>query len=368
MRYIETVLSGFKLGVYLVSNSDSLRGKATSFDIAYRAGVSQSTVSRALRDSELVNLETRKKIKAIAKELNYKVDKNASNLRTKQSTTLALLLFEDPTSDESQINPFFLSMLGSITRACASQGYDLLVSFQQLSNDWQADYEYCHKADGIILLGYGDFEAYQNKLEQLEQQGTHFVLWGAAESDSHGIVIGCDNIKGGFDLTEHLIQMGRRKIAFLGGVSTGSPEFLERYNGCLKAVKQAGLSFNSGLQFDAITTEQSGYSAAIALINSEQDFDAVFCASDLIAVGAIKALREKNYKVPEDIAIVGYDDIPLAEYTRPALTTAHQDTKKAGEVLVTNLIKQINNEPAEGEVIPAKLVIRESCGSKLNRN
>ena len=349
----------------LVSTQDSAKNKATSIDIAYRAGVSQSTVSRALRNSELVNLETRNKIKAIAKELNYKVDKNASNLRTKQSTTLALLLFEDPTTDDSQINPFFLSMLGSITRACASEGYDLLVSFQQLSNDWQADFEDCHKADGIILLGYGDFEAYQDKLVQLEQQGTHFVLWGAGESKSHGIVIGCDNFRGGADLTEHLITLGRKNIAFLGGVTTGSPEFLDRYNGCRSAIETSRLLYNPKLQFEAISTELSGYDAAIQLIASGEKFDAVFCASDLIAVGAIKALREKDYNVPDDIAVVGYDDIPLAEYVRPSLTTAHQDTKTAGEVLVKNLIRLINNEPAQGEVLQAKVIIRESCGSQL---
>ena len=121
-----------------------MKGKATSFDIAHYAGVSQSTVSRALRNSPLVNDETRRRIHDIAKKLNYKVDKNASNLRTQQSSTLALLLFEDPTSDESQINPFFLAMLGSITRACAKEGYDLLVSFQSASADWQADYEDSH--------------------------------------------------------------------------------------------------------------------------------------------------------------------------------------------------------------------------------
>jgi len=153
--------------------------KATSFDIAYRAGVSQSTVSRALRNSPLVNEETRLKVQAIAKELNYKVDKNARNLRSQQSNTIALLLFEDSTSDDSQINPFFLSMLGSITRACANKGYDLLVSFQQMDNDWHAEFEDTNKADGIILLGYGDYVQYKKKLVQLNEQGTHFVRWGA---------------------------------------------------------------------------------------------------------------------------------------------------------------------------------------------
>ncbi|MEP6898342.1 MAG: LacI family DNA-binding transcriptional regulator, partial [Rhodanobacter sp.] len=156
-----------------------MKGKATSIDIAHLAGVSQATVSRALRGSPLVNEETRRRIEAAVEQLGYKVDKNASNLRKMHTGTLALLLFEDPTADESHINPFFLSMLGSITRACAQQGYDLLISFQQFSRDWHADFADSKKADGIILLGYGDYLAYRDKLDKLVEQGTRFVRWGA---------------------------------------------------------------------------------------------------------------------------------------------------------------------------------------------
>ena len=120
-KYILTFLSRLPSKEPFVSEF-TLKSKQTSFDIAYRAGVSQSTVSRALRNSPLVNEETRLRVQAIAKELNYKVDKNASSLRTQQSGTLALLLFEDPTNDDSLINPFFMSMLGSITRACGNKG------------------------------------------------------------------------------------------------------------------------------------------------------------------------------------------------------------------------------------------------------
>jgi len=350
-----------------MSFSELSKSKATSFDIAYKAGVSQSTVSRALRNSKLVNFETRNRIKAIAKELNYKVDKNASNLRSQHSTTIALLLFEESTSDDSHINPFFLAMLGSITRACSSHGYDLLVSFQQLSHDWHADYEDCHKADGIILLGYGDFEDYQEKLQQLEQQQTNFVLWGATDVARPGFVIGCDNVQGGYDLTRHLISLGRTQIAFLGGVSKGCPEFKDRYAGCVRAMEIAGINVSASLQFDALTSEHSGYQAARLLIDSKQKFDAIFCASDLIAVGAMKALREKGFEIPKDVAVVGFDDIPLAEFTRPSLTTAHQDTKRAGEMLVENLLKQIQNEPAESSLLATRVVIRKSCGSNLLR-
>jgi len=339
-----------------------MKGKATSFDIAHQAGVSQSTVSRALRNSPLVNEETRARIHAIAKELNYKVDKNASNLRSQQSSTIALLLFQDPTSDDSQINPFFLSMLGSITRACTQQGYDLLVSFQQLEDDWHADYEDCHKADGIILLGYGDYTDYEEKLVQLEQQGTHFVRWGAVKEGQPGISIGCDNFQGGFDVTQHLINKGRKNIAFIGGASKRSPEFFDRYKGSCAAIEEAGIAVNPKLQIDAITTEQSGYAAALQLLALKQPFDAIFCASDLIAIGVIKALRERGKEIPKDIAVVGYDNIPLSEFIRPTLTTVQQDTKLAGEVLVETLLARIHEKDVKTTMLPATLIVRESCG------
>ncbi len=143
------------------------RRKTNSWDIAHLAGVSQSTVSRALRGDPMVCAITRQRILDVARQLNYHVDKNASSLRRQHTGTLALLFFEEPTTDDSAINPFFHSMLGSIIRACSRQGYDLLVSFQDLLRDWLADYEDSHKADGIILLGYGDYLAYRDRLETL---------------------------------------------------------------------------------------------------------------------------------------------------------------------------------------------------------
>lgn len=337
--------------------------KATSFDIAHQAGVSQSTVSRALRNSPLVNEETRLKVQAIAKELNYKVDKNASNLRTQQSDTIALLLFEDPTNDDSLINPFFLAMLGSITRACAKKGYDLLVSFQQLSDDWHADFEDSRKADGLILLGYGDFIDYQDKLVKLSEQNTHFVRWGADVAENNIVSVGCDNAQGGYQVTEHVINKGRKQFAFLGDASSHSPEFLERYQAHCKALTDNKLSVLSELQIDAISMEDSGYQAACQLIEKNIPFDAICAASDLIAVGAMRALQEHNFKIPEDVAVVGFDDIAVASFTIPALTTVRQNTTLAGELLVDNLIALINGEGAGTTLIPTTLIVRKSCGS-----
>ena len=341
----------------------TIKGKATSLDIAHLAGVSQPTVSRALRGSPMVSEETRKRIQAIAEQLNYKVDKNASNLRTQHSGTIALLFFEDPTPDDSQINPFFLSMLGSITRACAKQNYDLLISFQQLSTNWHADYEDSNKADGLILLGYGDYLEAQSRLEALVAQGTHFVRWGAVLPGQPGISIGCDNFQGGHDISAHLLANGRRRIAFLGHASNHYPEFFERYRGYVKALQASGLEPDPGLQVDAVTSEQSGMEAVAELAARGQSYDAIFAASDLIAIGAMKALHERGLRVPTDVAIAGFDDIPMAGFVNPSLSTVQQDTKLAGQVLVESLLQMINGEAVESRTLPVKLALRRSSGA-----
>ncbi|MBE1160328.1 substrate-binding domain-containing protein [Dyella acidiphila] len=339
----------------------STKGKATSFDIAHLTGVSQSTVSRALRGSPLVSEETRQRIKAAAEQLNYKVDKNASNLRSQHSGTLALLLFEDPTADDSHINPFFLSMLGSITRACAQRGYDLLISFQQLSYDWHADYADTKKADGIILLGYGDYLAYRDKLEKLAAQGTRSIRWGAVLPDQPDVSIGCDNLQGGHAVTAHLLEQGCRRIAFLGDASSHYPEFFERYRGYVAALQEAGLTAEAALQVDANeSTEEAGYNAMAVLLERGTAFDAVFAASDLIAIGAMRALANRGIKVPDQVAVAGFDDIPMARFLNPPLTTVLQDTKLAGETLVDNLLRLIRNESVETRLLPVRLVVRRS--------
>ena len=336
--------------------------KPTSFDIAQLAGVSQPTVSRALRGSPTVSEATRKRIEAIAAQLNYKVDKNATSLRTGHSNTLALLLFEDPTPDNSLINPFFLSMLGSITRTCAQRGYDLLISFQQLSGDWHVDYEDSRKADGLILLGYGDYNDYAVRCAQLIRQGTHFVRWGSVQPGQIETVIGCDNVQGGRDVTAHLIGSGRKRIAFIGTATSATPEFLDRYRGYCAALDAAGLPHRLALQADALSTEEAGHDAVRRLIGRGEPFDAIVCASDLIAIGAIRGLTEAGLRVPEDVAVTGFDDILAAGFYNPPLTTVAQQPGEAGVLIVDTLLRLIRNQPAESTMLPARLVVRKSSG------
>lgn len=335
--------------------------KPTSFDIAERAGVSQSTVSRALRDSPLVAEETRRKVQAIASELNYKVDHLASSLRSGSTRTLALLLFEDATADGSNINPFFLRMIGSIARACATRGYDLLLSFQQAGEDWYAHYEEAHRADGLILLGYGDYTRSRDNLEKLAASGAHFVLWGPVIAGQPGISIGCDNHTGGLEGTRHLLAQGCRHIAFLGTNSNRAPEFKGRFEGYGAALAEAGITAPPHAQANAASSELAGSEGMAAILAAYPEVDAVFCASDLIAIGAIDYLRQQGRAVPGDIRVLGFDDIGAAAYCNPPLSTLRQDTLKAGEMIVEKLLQQVAGEGScDSALLHPELVVRES--------
>jgi DNA-binding LacI/PurR family transcriptional regulator len=178
-----------------------------------------------------------------------------------------------------------------------------------------------------------------------------------------GISIGCDNFRGGFDATHHLMQLGRRALAFLGDASAHYPEFMERYRGYAEALGQAGLSAAAAMQVNALSTEQSGYDAATELLTRGEQFDAIVAASDLIAIGALRALQEHGIDVPGKVSVVGFDDIPAASLSNPPLTTVMQDTRRAGEALVDTLLRLVQEEHAEGVVLPTRLVVRRSCGA-----
>jgi len=336
--------------------------RPTSFDIAALAGVSQPTVSRALSGSSSVSAQTRRRVLEAAEQLNYKVDKNASGLRRQQTKTLALLFFEE-SPGAALLNPFYLSLVGPMVRRCADQGYDLLISIQQLSSDWHVDYEDSRKADGIILLGYGDYNEYRPRLQKLVERGAHFVRWGSAIEGELGATVASDNEQGGFDATSHLLQSGRRRIAFVGTVDPGYPEFLERWNGYRRALNAAGIDVDERLQVNADPSEAAGRTAVERLVAREADFDAVFAACDIAGIGAMHALHAMGRRVPQDVALVGFDDIPSASLSSPPLTTVAQDPHGASEALVETIIRSIEHGTPANRVLPVRLIVRESSVS-----
>ena len=332
----------------------------TSRDIADIAGVSQATVSRALRNSPLVREETRHRIQAIARELNYYVNRNAAGLRTHHSNTLALLMFDDSEGADRQMNLFLLSMLDNITRAAARFGYDVLVSLQQLHDDWHIEYQASHRADGLILLGYGDYVEYREKLAALADAHTRFMIWGPIVKDQPGHSFGCDNENGGYQATRHLTDLGRKRIAFIGSTSRRCPELAARHAGYLRALADAGLAANEKIRVPANNSESLGYRAAQQLMESGEAFDAIFAVTDLVAIGAMRALQEAGRRIPDDVSVVGFDDMPLAAYVSPALTTVQQDAEIGAEGLVRGIVGLIEGEPVESGLMAPKLIVRDS--------
>jgi len=333
----------------------------TSFDIAALAGVSQPTVSRALSGSPSVSEATRARVLAAAEELHYKVNKNASGLRRQQSRTLAVLFFDEELPEGAELNPLYLSLLGPMVKHCAECGYDLLISIQQLSSDWHVDYEDSRKADGIILLGYGDYIEYLPKLEKLIARGTHFVRWGSGDESQIGTTVSSDNEQGGFDATSHLLSKGRRKIAFIGSADPGCPEFLERWRGYCRALRAAGIEPDETLRVDSGPSEQEGREALEKLLERGTEFDAIFAVSDVAAIGAMHALQAIGRGVPE-VAVVGFDDIPAASLSSPPLTTVAQDPRQAAEALIDTLIMAIEGGSPPNRVLPVRLTVRQSSG------
>ena len=321
-------------------------------------------MSRALRNSPLVREETRARIQQIAGELNYFVNRNAAGLRTHQSNTIALLLFDETGGEDAQINPFFLSMLGYITRSAAELGYDVLISMQQLTDDWHIEYQASHRADGLILLGYGDYMTYREKLQALARANTRFIIWGPTVNEQPGHSIGCDNVAGGLQATRHLLETGRRKIAFLGNTTRRFPELAARYEGYRLALAEFGLEARPDLRVDENNLRDLGYRGVDRLLERGQEFDAVFAVTDAIAIDAIHALQENGYDVPADVAVVGFDDIQLAAHVTPALTTVRQDIRQASEGLVKSIVGLIEGNPVESSLMEPSLVVRESCGAQ----
>ena len=335
----------------------------TSRDIADLAGVSQATVSRALRNSPLVRQDTRERIQQIARDLNYFVNRNAAGLRTHQSNTLALLLFDESDGTDKKMNLFFWSMLDSITRSAAKSGYDVLVSLQQLTDDWHIEYQASHRADGLILLGYGDYAEYREKLNALAEANTRFIIWGPIIKDQPGHSFGCDNESGGYQATKHLVDLGRDRVAYIGRKERRSPEHAARYEGYAKALREVGLEPNDSLRVPADNSETLGYQAAQQLLENKVPFDAIFAVTDLIAIGAMRAIQDAGLRVPADVAVVGFDDMPLAAYVTPALTTVQQNSQMAADGLVKRIIGLIEGEPVESTLMEPKLVVRDSCGA-----
>jgi DNA-binding LacI/PurR family transcriptional regulator len=333
-------------------------GKLQMEDIAHLAGVSTSTVSRALNQSSLVNAETRARIEQLARTLNYSVNVGASNLRLQRNRTVSVVLPLDSITRQHVSDPFFVSLLGSIADALTVRGYDMLLSRVDAERlDLAGDLAASGRAIGVVLIGQWH---HHDQINELAAQKAPIVVWGAQLPQQLYCTVGGDNIAGGVLATEHLLVKDRRRIAFFGDIDL--PEIGHRYEGYERALAQRNIANASQLLRRTPFIEGTARDAVHELLDRKIRFDGIFASSDLLALESISTLRERGLRVPQDVAVVGYDDIGIARYYHPSLTTIRQPVMKGGEAIVDALLKVVDGKRPKSQILPTELIVRDSSG------
>lgn len=329
--------------------------RPTSFDVAERAGVSQSTVSRALRSSPGVNAETRARVAQAAAELGYVVDRHASSLRLKSSETIALVTICRPGEDRSAINPFYFALLGSIAAATSARGFNLLVSFQESEANFRADFVRSGLADAMIVIGTTSNRAAWDYFAAAQASGHDFTCWGSPGGDFHWMR--SDNEVGGRLAADHLVASGRRRLAFVGPQRSPQRQFDERRDGFTAALAAQGLAPILAEPPTAEDRHAEGIAAARALLAAHPDIDGIFAASDMLALGVLQGIKDMGRSVPGDVALIGFDGIRAGTLADPALTTIEPDLDAAGEALVAMALED-DAHARDGTRIPVRLAVR----------
>lgn len=325
-------------------------------DVAIRAKVAISTASCALNGTGKVSEETKQRVLKAAEELGYRPSGFARDLKNNQYTNIICMFVNDFGG------PFYSDVLQGVQDVAISNNYNLIACTYAMTEKFLTE----RRVDGAIILSPNIDDELLIKVA-----GAKFpIVVMDREIDNEYIYnLLIDNVKGAYDATKYLISLGHKKIAYISGplISYDNKKRLEGYK---KALSEMGLSEDNNLIVQGRFTEEGGYAAMkLLLLNSKfnnNHIDAVFCANDEMAIGAIQALKEESIGVPNDISIVGYDDIKLASYIEPALTTISYNKYEWGTMAANLVFQGLKNGSTGGKIIlPTELKIRESCTSKI---
>jgi len=351
--------------------SSNLKRPPTSREVARRAGVSRTTVSFVLNDvrDQGISDATRQRVLDAARELGYEPNAAARILAGGITGTIALVI---PKASHLYVDAFLAQLVASINEECHSHGLKLLIEttedegrepggFLQLVRS--------RRIDGLIVANLRTSE--HEHLRRLLDGGVPMVVFGCSLADMRRYhTVAADTSSSAKAAVKHLLELGHRQIAF---VNFARPEYHavnDRERGWRDALGEYGIAVDPVWLAYADISAQSGYEATRELLQRGGKFTALFAGNDTIAFGAIKALNEAGLRIPEDVALVGYDDLPLAPFATPPLTTVHSDPIGHGRQAVQMLMSQLRGEAhllAAGEEPPAELVIRESCGARRKR-
>jgi len=331
-------------------------------DVAKRAGVSAITVSRAMNNSGAVNPATRERINKAIEELHYVPNTLARSFRSKQTCLLALVL-----SDVT--NPFWTTIARGVEDTASRNGFHVILCNTDESPEKEANHLSVllqRRVDGIILAPTTDNKG---RLLPLKQHPMPCVLIDRRVEGSKCDTVVSNGRDGAMKMTQHLVELGHRRIAIVAGpavISTGQ----ERLEGYRRALQKSGVPLNEDYVVRGNYSEASGYQLVKQLLGQDPRPTAIFAGNNFMAVGALHALREAGLRIPEDIALVGFDDIPQGSLISPALTVvsqpAHEMGVAAAEALISRLSGKYRGKPRD-IVFDTSIIIRESCGQVLKR-
>lgn len=335
------------------------RTRATSFDVAELAGVSQSTVSRALAGDPVVSELTRERVKRAAEELNYSIDQNATRLRTGRTDVIAVVVICRPGELKGDMNPFYYSLLGNICSAISAAGYDALTSFQDSAENLNGYYERNRRADGLIVIGTAENTEAWAHYREVADSGANMVCWGAPYPDQNWVR--SDNVSGGELAARTLLGSGYRNNVYVGSVTSLQRQYTERFDGFSKVLREAGQTPVIAQIDPTLSRIEQGHLAVRKMIDTGMKFDGIFAACDQIALGAMQELQARGVRIPEDVGVVGFDGINAGEHVVPPLTTIEPDLPLAAELLVKRLKSLMAGQPNDEWLVPVRLIVRGSA-------
>ncbi len=330
----------------------------TIADLARLAGVSPGTVSRALAGKSLVNAETRDRIQALAAEHSFRPNQMASRLRTQRTGVIGVVVPLGHERRQHLSDPFFMTMLGFLADRLTEDGYDLMLSrVIPDATDWLERIVDSGMMDGVLLIGQSD---QFHTIERVARRYRPLVAWGSSNLPGQvHCAVGTDNIAGGRLAGERLIERGARRIAFLGELR--APEIRQRCEGVAQALAMAGIA-HPPIQLDThLASDIMEQEIAAHLDRVGAEIDGIAAASDVIALTALRVLADRGVRVPADMPVVGYDDLPLAVSAVPRITTVRQDIARGANEMVSALFRRIAGEDAPSVVMTPMLVERDSA-------
>lgn len=321
-------------------------------EIARRAGVSHSTVSRALHQSPLVKPDTAARIRKLAEQMGYVPSAIGRNLATRSTHTLGLVV-------TTIADPFVSEVVRGAEELAMDHGYSVFLcqSGAQPQRELAAVRAlHENRVDGVVVTSSRVGELYRPLLVQMD---VPIVLINNERSDPGVWFVSIDDCHGGALATDHLAQIGRRRIGFIAGWPEASSS-IGRLRGCVEALGKNGLGTLPCWVGSGNGRMDGGYVAVQEMLSRRPLPDGLFCYNDLTAIGALKALHQARVRVPDDVAIVGFDDIAMAEFTCPSLSTIAQPRLNMGRLAVQMLLDLIAGRPVDSQTLKGSLVIRES--------